>query len=217
MANAIRSTVAPDAALDGIKSLQDAAYQQAKAGDATRTVARYVKAREPGFAKGECSDEGKAAIKAGYVMRYNEIREPEVYYRLSESLYVPAADFKGDAAKAEKVTVTVEYAMSFSGVELGRMADTHGPQFKAIIQNVRDATSTYVSNRTSDLKREINRLDNEGKTRTRGQPPMFDVRVADVLKDLQAKCTTAIQRGDTTADKTRLAKAIGAFNAVWKV
>lgn len=220
MANAISSTVAPAAALGSIKSLSDAAYQQAKAGRTIREMAVYVMEREPGFlAEGVdgLTDEGKAALTEGYRLAFNEIREPVTYVKVGE-MYVKADDFIGDKAKAEKVTVSVQYAMSFTTHELGKMADTHGSQFKGIIAAVRGATSTYVSNRFGDLKRAAKEIDAEknGKSRTRTAPPAFDARVVDVLKDLQAKCTTAHQRGDTSADKAKLSKAIGAFNAVWK-
>jgi len=211
MANANAANAVPA----GIKSLQDAAYQQAKAGDTTESVARYVISREPSFPD-ELSDEGKAELTAGYRLRYAEIRPAQVYYRVSDTLYVPAEQFKGDTDKAEKVTITVSMAIGYTTHEFGKLADTHSPQFKGIVGAVREATSTYVSNRMADLKRAVNRIKNEGKTRTRAATPSFDQRVPDALKDLQAKCTTAHQRGDATADKAKLAKAIGAFNAVWK-
>jgi hypothetical protein len=170
--------------------------------------------REPGFPD-EVSDEGKAALVDGYRLRYNELRPAQVYYRVSEGLYVPEGDFKGDAAKAEKVTVTVAYALSISTHDFGRMNDTHGAQFKGIIGAVREATSTYVSNRMSDLKRMINRIKNEGKTRSRGATLKFSERIDVVLKDLQTKCANAHAKGDPEADKARLAKAIGAFKAEW--
>lgn len=220
MANAISSTVAPAAALESIKSLSDAAYQQAKAGRTIRDMAAYVMEREPGFLTegvDGLTDEGKAALTEGYRMAFNEIRDAVTYYKVGET-YVKESDFTGDKAKATKVKVTVQYALSFSTHEFGKMADTHGAQFKGIIGAVREATSTYVSNRFGDLKRAAKEIDAEknGKSRTRKAPPAFTDRVADALKDLQAKCTTSNQRGDTTADKAKLAKAIGAFNAVWK-
>jgi hypothetical protein len=215
MANAsVVPSGSPEAILSGIKSLQDAAYQQAKAGDATEAIARYVMDREPGFPD-EMSDEGKAALVAGYRMRFHERRPAQVFYRVSEALYVPEGDFKGDTAKAEKVTVTVNYALSFSTHDFGRMADTHGAQFKGIIGAVREATSTYVSNRTSDLKRMVTRLKNEGKTRTRGATLKFSERVDAVLKDLQTKCANANAKGDPEADKARLTRSIAAFKAEW--
>lgn len=204
----------PAAILSGIKSLQDAAYQQAKAGDTTEAIARYVMEREPGFPD-EMSEEGKASLVAGYRLRYNEIRPAEVYYKVSELLYVPEADFKGDASKVQKVTVTSAYAMAFTTHEFGRMAESHGPQFKGIIEKVRKATSTYVSNRTKDLAAMIRRIQNEGKTRNRGATLKFNERVDAVLKDLQTKCANAHAKGDPEADKARLTKSIAAFKVEW--
>lgn len=211
MANATSST----AVQSGIKSLKDAAYQQAKAGDTTESVARYVMTREPGFPD-TISDEGKAELVEGYRTRYAELREPQVFYRVSESLYVPEADFKGDKSKAERTEVTVQFAHSFTTHEFGRLAESRGAQYKGIIGAVREATSTYVSNRISDLKRAVNRIKNEGKTRNRGATLAFSEFVTKMQTDSQTRCGNAAAKGDTSADKTRLAKAWGAFNAVWK-
>lgn len=220
MANATSSTAvhpasAPGAVLGGIKSLKDAAYQQAKAGDTTESVARYVMSREPGFPD-EVSEEGKAELVEGYRTRYGELREPQTFYRVGELLYVAEADFKGDPDKAEKVVVSVAFAHSFTTHEFGRLAESSGPQFKAIIGAVREATSTYVSNRISDLKRAVNRIKNEGKTRQRGAELTFAQYMVKVQTDSQTRCGNAAVKKDESADKAKLAKAWGAFNAIWK-
>lgn len=214
MANATLAS-APDAILSSIKSLSDAAYQQAKAGDTTESIARYVMSKEPNYPD-SISDEGDAALTQGYRLRYHELRGKEVYYKVSESLYVPEADFKGDATKAKKVEVTVNYALAFTTHEFGRMADSHGAQFKSIIEKVRKDASTYVSNRKGDLKRAVNRIKNAGKTRTRAATKAFAERVDAMLKDLQKFCINAHTKGDPDADKAKLNKAIAAFNVVWK-
>ncbi len=195
-------------------SLKDGAYQQAKAGDRIRSVAKYVMANAVGFPE-TVADEVKEQLNEGYRLRFNE-NNPPVQYAVVDGNYLLIDGSNPDLANArEKISVGVDYAcVAFTQQQFGKLKNEN-PALYAIIKSWRDRVSTYCSNRLGDLKRQAKAILNEGKKRERGATADFAKRIEDTFSDLATKCKTASARGDETANETKFREARVAFMVKW--
>jgi len=201
-----------------ITSLKDGAYKQAVATDRMRSVARFVMAQSKSFPE-TVSDEIKEQLHEGYRLRFNEINPPEKYAVVNDHyLLIPADGSNPDLEKErEKVIIGVDYCYAYSQQQYGKLKNEN-PNLHALIKGWRDRTSSYCSNRLSDLKRQARTIMNEGKTRDRAATIDFAQRVTEAFKGdhgLIQKCKNAVARGDTTANEARLKTAIDAFMVKW--
>ena len=196
------------------KSLRDMAYNQAKTGDTLKQQAQYAIKSIAGFPT-ECSDESRAELNSGYLLRYLE-NHPEVTYARVDGNYILIDESNAEKLKdKEKVNMSATIAMSFSTHAFGRLNETHDPQFKAIVKDLRDNVSDYYSTCFKALKTAALKIVNAGKTRQRGATKNFDVKVKDTLEELSTNVRNAAKRGDPSADEKLFAKAKVAFFAVW--
>ena len=196
------------------KSLRDMAYNQAKTGDTLKQQAQYAIKSIAGFPT-ECSDESRAELNSGYLLRYLE-NHPEVTYARVDGNYILIDESNAEKLKdKEKVNMSATIAMSFSTHAFGRLNETHDPQFKAIVKDLRDNVSDYDSTCFKALKTAALKIVNAGKTRQRGATKNFDVKVKDTLEELSTNVRNAAKRGDPSADEKLFAKAKVAFFAVW--
>ena len=181
-----------------IKSLSDAAYQQAKAGDTCLVMAAYCIKTITGFPVAKPSKEAREELNKGYRIRFQEV-------------------YTGKTVKNEEgeVLVDVNFAYGFTQQSFGGLK-AEKPKLHAAIKDVRDETSTYCSNRFSDLVHYTKQIQGDGKKAPRVAASLhFNERVTKVMDDLMTKVKVAEGRGDTQADKVKLTKAIAAFNEVW--
>ncbi len=195
-------------------SLKDGAYQQAKAGDRIRSVAKYVMANAVGFPE-TVADEVKEQLNEGYRLRFNE-NNPPVQYAVVDGNYLLIDGSNPDLANArEKISVGVDYAcVAFTQQQFGKLKNEN-PALYAIIKSWRDRVSTYCSNRLGDLKRQAKAILNEGKKRERSATADFAKRIEDTFSDLATKCKTASARGDETANEAKFREARVAFMVKW--
>lgn len=195
-------------------SLKDGAYQQAKAGDRIRSVAKYVMANAVGFPE-TVADEVKEQLNEGYRLRFNE-NNPPVQYAIVDGNYLLIDGSNPDLANAkEKINVGVDYAcVAFTQQQFGKLKSDN-PALYAIIKVWRDRVSTYCSNRLGDLKRQAKAILNEGKKRERGATADFAKRIEDTFSDLATKCKNASARGDETANEAKFREARVAFMVKW--
>lgn len=197
-----------------ITSLKDGAYQQAKASDSIRSVAKYCLGNIKGFPE-TLPDESKAQLYDGYRLRFNE-NNPAEQYAVVDGNYLLIDGSNPDLANArEKINIGVDYAcVSFTQQQFGKLKNEN-PKLYAIVKDWRDRVNTYCSNRLGDLKRTAKSILNEGKKRERGATADFAQRIEDTFSDLATKCKTAKARGDETADETRFREARVAFMVKW--
>jgi hypothetical protein len=200
---------------DSIQSFKDGAYKQALASDRMRSVARYVMDQCKAFPE-SLPDEIKAELNEGYRLRFNEVNKPDTYAIVNDH-YILIDGSNPDLDAKEKVVIGVDYSMSFSQQQYGKLKNEN-PYLHAIIKTWRDRVNTYCSNRLGDLKKQARTILNEGKTRERGATLDFAHRIMDVFKGdqgLMVKCKNAKARGDDTADEKKLSLAINAFMVQW--
>ena len=196
------------------KSLKDLGYNQAKTDDALKGQAQYALSKIAGFPN-ECPDESRAELNSGYILRYMD-NHPEVTYAKIDGNYVLINQSNAEQFKdKEKVNMSANIAMAFSTHAFGRLNETHDPQFKGIVKEVRDSVSDYCSTCFKALRTAALRIVNKGKTRSRSATKNFDVKVKETLDELSTNVLNAHKRGDPSADKKRFSDAKVAFFAVW--
>ena len=198
---------------DQITSLKDGAYKQALANDRMRGVARFVMEKCKTFPD-TVPDEVKAELYAGYQLRFNEVNKADRYAIVNDHYLLIDGSNPALEDEREKVVIGVDYAMSFSQQQYGKLKNEN-PYLHAIIKQWRDRVNTYCSNRLGDLKRQARTILTEGKKRERGATADFAHRLEDVFKDLATKCKNAKARGDETADDKKFATARAAFMTAW--
>lgn len=192
-----------------ITSLKDGAYKQAVSNDLIVSFAKFVLETCPSFPD-SIPEEISAQLNEGYRLRYAEKNKP-VQYAVVRDHYIVATE---DHASYEKVNIGSEYALSFTQQQFGKMK-SENPYLYETIKPIRKAVQTYCSNRIKDLARQVRLLKKPEGSNTRSATKDFGDRINDVLDDLKTKCKTAHERGDLTADRTKLQDAINAFNKVW--
>ena len=189
-------------------SIKDFAYQQAGTMDTSTSQAQWAIDNLVGFPE-SITDEDKVQLSEGYKLRFNENR-PAVTYAVINGHYVlPDAD-QLKSKKVEKVEIGVEYAMSFSSQEYGKLKNTN-PALHDVVGKVRKALSTYQSNALGELVRKAKAILKQN-TPTSRQSLTF-VESMTKMFEAQAKSVKVKQvRGsDTTADAVKYAVGVKAF------
>lgn len=208
--------ISPAPADQPISSLTDLGYRQSGTRDTLQKQARYAIGNIVGFPD-SIDDESKALLYQGYKMRFNENYPPVMYaivggnYLVFDSL-APEAKEKAK----EKVLIGVDVVYSYTQQEFGKLSTTDPAKY-AVIKSIREKCNTYMSGCLGDLKgaaRKVIKADNPDSSK-RAPNKDFSTKVDDVLQGLLDNVKIAIKRGDATADKERLIKAIAAFKAAW--
>ena len=196
-----------------IKSLKDGAFQQAGAAQTLEDVARYVLSKVPGFPK-DIPTEGRDELYEGYRMKFDILKPKQTYAVINDHIVLATPEHLA-AKNVEKIEIGVAYAFSYSSQEFGKLANTR-PELHKLVKEVRDACSTYCSNRYGDLKRAANKILNEGKERQRGANKDFAEFVETWFKDTAPdRLKSASARGDATANDKRFNEAKVAFMVKW--
>lgn len=191
------------------RSLKDAAYGFAKAGESSIAKARYIFDQCPGFLD-DIPTEVKTELVAGFQLRKHEL-DGDKYYKLTEGgNYIPLEG--KPTVETGVVCMSINAAMSYSAQEFGKMRE-RDPALHGIVKPFRDRFSTYVSNSMSDLKTAIRRIANEGKARERAANKSFREAVNAMFDTLDKRVKTSKDRGDTEADPVKYRVARDAF---WK-
>lgn len=194
-------------ATNEFQSLKDMGYKQAGASDTLEAMARYALTKIVDFPQ-SIDDESKAQLYAGYKLRFAE-NNPAVEYAVINGQYIPAT---ADNKAMEKITLTVDYAFSYTQQQFGQLKSQNNALYD-VIKPVRDKVNVYCSNRLGDLKRKANQL--TAKPRERKPTADFAVALKDIMDNISTRCRNAKSRGDATADEKKLSLAKAAFWAAW--
>lgn len=191
-------------------SMRDAGYRFAGTGDNLRTLARYVFGECPTILD-NMPDTVKAELRSGFQLRKHEITPVQNYKLGDGGKFFPLTP---EQAKTEQtaVAMSINVAMSYSSQEFGKMRQADPAKYE-IIKPMRDAFSTYASNKMSDLLREIRNIANEGKARARAANKDWDEVLKVTFDSLEAKVKTLKTRGDARADPVKFLLARDAFLA----
>lgn len=183
-----------------VSSMKDAGYQSAISGERIATVARYVYNECPNFTN-EVPDEIKTQLRAGWVLRWQELN--------------PAVSYNEDWVPVEKGgshVMSADVCFSYSQQAFGQLKESD-PVKHGIIKKVRDDFNKYASNRMADLKSAVRKVENEGKPKVKAPTKDFTQYIEDTFKAIKARAKTANARGDASApNEVKLRIAIDAFN-----
>jgi hypothetical protein len=185
-----------------IASIKDASYQGCVSAERGLVIGKYLLNACPTFLD-SISDEVKAEIEAGQMLRFHENNPPQ-YYKDG----IPCESTTKGATK-----VDINVVMSFTQQQFGRLK-SEDPVKHGIHKSWRDSWSTYKSNRMKDLKKYVRDAKDslEGKVRERSATKDFAVWLKEDLAPMvKARAKTAKARGDTTVDDAvvnAIAKAI---------
>lgn len=191
-------------------NLENLGYAQAQSSDSLEDRANEAMASIAGFPE-EISDEAKAALYRGYLRRFGE-RRPPATFAVVDGHYVQATPEMVANKKVEKIEVSVAFAMSFSTHEYGRMTQEN-PALRKIVQDIREAASTYCSNRLSDLKKAAKKILRAGQDGAKRETKSFEESAKTVFDQWEKSVKTKAARGDATAKPDKFKAAVAAF---WK-
>jgi hypothetical protein len=184
-------------------SFKDAGYKFARSGETVESIARWIVDQSPAFLDG-ASDEEKSALREGLALRWQELN--------------PAKRFNAEWVPDDKggIELSLAYCLSYSQQAFGQLKNEN-PRQHDNIKKVRDAFNKYVSNRMSDLKREVRKVLQDSGEKTKSATKSYMEFLSTTFDTLKARCKTAQARGDASApDEVKLRQAIDAFYATLK-
>lgn len=160
----------------------------------------------------DVSEENMTSLRDGYALAYKEIFKP-VTYAVINGHYVQASPEHISNDKVEKITMTLDYCMSFTANEIGT-AFKDDPEKKKLIRNVRDTLSTYVTKKIGRLVTKANEIikARSGET-TKREVVLFEQSVSKFFEAQIKSVKVKEKRGDASANP---AKFLGAVEAFWK-
>jgi hypothetical protein len=194
-------------------SLKDAAYKQAAGfetnNDTLNSVAQFVRMNHPRYPheKDEAVD---TMLADGYLLKLSETKRGaprEVGY--IDGNYI---DVSLLASKPKGIEVlTVAYATGLSNYDYRKLDN---PDKKAVVQQIREMASTYISQRKAALHKKLEEIDNPEKAKKRSDNKTFRKHWEDLFEKGEAKVRLAVKLGDPDANPAKYNAAVAAF---WEV
>lgn len=197
-----------------IKSLVECGKGAAENLDNAERYARYCMDNIVGFPD-TCPDEAQAQLNEGFIQRHKFNKKPVVYGVVDGNL-IPLSQLTKEPI--EKIEISVDYALSFTTHEIGRLHETHSPQLKKVVGEWRKEASTYCSTCMKSLVATAKRVMAGGK-RPRKVTDEFGVWLyaeKGMFQSGEARSRAAEKRGDPSANHAKFMLAVEAFSKVWK-
>ena len=160
----------------------------------------------------DMSENDVQSLKDGYALAHHEHFVVDTYAVIN-SHYVLATPEHMENDKVEKITMSLDYCMSFTTNQMGTDFKDR-PQLKEIISKVRKSHSTYISNKLAKLIAKGNEILKERLgIKTKREKIEFETTVTKFF-DTQLKSVKVKQKnGDATANPVKFLSAVEAF---WK-
>ena len=197
-----------------LKSVKDAAYQFARTGETSQTIAKFIMEQDPTFPS-ELSKELKADLSAGFMLRAHELGGIDEYRLGDTGVFIKLGNttdpkYQRDTELKGIVQFNVILAMSMSQQEFGQLKNKN-PQEHAIMKDWRDRFSKYVFNNIAQLKSAARLLINADKPRERTANKNFTEALNDAFDTFDKRAKNAEARGDETASSVKFRMARDAF------
>jgi hypothetical protein len=188
-----------------LRSIKDASYNAAKAGDSIEDSARFIFEQCPTFLDSK-PEEVMAEIVDGIMLRYSERHPAKVYLRVDNNLVL----CKGKIPeKGEKLEVSVFSAFAMSQQQHGQLKNID-PALHSINGSVRTAFNKYKNNVVRAIEKAIRNIVNPAE-KTRAATQDFAVWIVSEFDTIKTRCKNARARGDETADLALLERQMKAF------
>ena len=197
-----------------LKSVKDAAYQFARTGETSQTIAKYIMDQDPTFPN-ELSKELKADLSAGFMLRAHELWGIDEYRLGDTGVLIKLGNttdpkYQRDTELKGIFQYNVMLAMSMSQQEFGQLKNKN-PQEHAIMKDWRDRFSKYVFNNIAQLKSAARLLINADKPRERTANKNFTEALNAAFDRFDKRAKNAEARGDETASSVKFRMARDAF------
>jgi len=181
-------------------SMKDAGYKFVQGLESIESIARWVLTQEPTFIE-KRSEETVNGLESGWALRWQEKHKAVEY----DSEYLPKV--------GGGFIATLAFAMSFSQQAYGQLRVSE-PKKHGVIKDIRDAWLDYRGAKMKALIAACKGLD---KTKKEKAPnAAFAVWAEAQLVAIAARCTTAVSRGDVSAQVERVKRANAAWLAEFK-
>jgi hypothetical protein len=206
-------------AISSIVSLADAGYKTASNLDGNYSIAKFVMGEDSKFPS-EISEETKRELFIGFQRKNNE-NVGDNYFYYSETDLIPIKSL-ADAPKGRPtINVTVDYALSLSTYDFGKLRETDKPLHSAVKQR-REAFSKYASECLKSLVSCANKILNGDKPKERKANDNFRQSLEKIFNGdgknnggLDKKIKLAVSLKDITADEVMYRMAKEAFFKVY--
>jgi len=199
--------LAAEAVVSSSDSYKNLTYKFASASQSMRTIAQAVYEKNPSLATAdEISEEVLSEMKEGAALKWQEMN-PAVGY---SSEWIPTQDDK------PAVVATLAMALSYSPQALNSLKKDD-PVKRDVLFDLHTRFRKYFNALKNRLIGELKRIEKErnGESVTRNPAADFAKYLDDTLTSIKARCKTSSNRGDATADLTRIESAIVAFKAAY--
>lgn len=187
-------------------SLKDAGYQGARSSETLASIAGYVMTLQPTIATEGPTKETQQGLREGWMLRYGELHKGQRYTKDWNPIPEDHDPVDGE------MSVTVQFALSFTQQEFGKMKGTDPGKYGAV-KGLRENFNKYSANRLADLMTAIKRIVATNAPRTRDAAKDYKDWLTATFDTMKARAKTAKARGDATVpDEAKLRVAIDAFN-----
>jgi hypothetical protein len=202
-----------------IVSLEDAGYKTASNLDGNYSIARFVMSQDSKFPS-EITEDTKRSLYIGFQRKNNE-NVGNNYFYYSEIDLIPIKTLE-DAPKGKPtVNVTVDYALSLSTYDFGKLRETD-KALHTVIKKRREAFSKYASECLKSLASCANKILNGDKPKERKPNDNFRQSLEKIFNGdgvknggLDKKVKLSFSNGDVTADEVMYRMAKEAFFRVY--
>ena len=209
---ATKKVPAADSAIEFV-SLKDAAYKQAAGfetnNDTLNSVAYYVRSHNPNYPqeKDEALDN---LLAEGYLLKLSETKRGQAReFGYVDGNYVDVSLLASKPKHTE--VLTIAYATGLSNYDYRKLDN---PDKKAVVQQIREMASTYISQRKAALHKKLDEINNPEKAKKRADNKTFRKHWEDVFEAGEKKVKIAVKLGDPDANPAKYNAAVAAF---WQV
>jgi hypothetical protein len=160
----------------------------------------------------DMSENDVQSLKDGYALAHREHFVADTFAVINGH-YVLATPEHIENDKVEKITMSLDYCMSFTTNQMGTDFKDR-PQLKEIISKVRKGHQTYISNKLAKLIAKGNEILKERSgIKTKREKIDFEISVTNAFDALIKSVKVKQKNGDATANPVKFLSAVEAF---WK-
>lgn len=193
-------------------SVADIALQHGQAENKISACAEYALDTIKGFpVLKEVSEENVKALRDGYSLHHRTVYKPKTYAVINGQYFEATPDHMANA-KVEKINATIDWAMVWTPNEMATEFKDR-PELKKIVEKVRKAHLTYISDTLGKLVRKAESiLKDRAGIKAERRIVLFVNTVGDFFaaqeKSVKVKQTRS---GDATANPEKFKEAVKAF------
>jgi hypothetical protein len=193
-------------------SVSDIALQHGQAESKKTACAEYALDNVKGFpVLKEVSEENVKALRDGYSLHHRNVFKPKTYAVISGQYFEATPDHLAND-KVEKINATIDWAMVWTPNEMTTEFKDR-PELKKIVEKVRKAHNTYISDTLGKLVKEGEKILKKRAGIATERNVVLFVNTVNKFFTAQEKSVKVkqTQRMDATANPEKFKEAVKAF------